>query len=320
MKEIIYLDTNFLNSFLAQINGGLPTIKSREEMEEIKDVSESSEGFKSLSSVEAVMKTGEFEIPLLFKTPSGEIKGIWKPGNFSEEKAIASQTEAAKQIISTQMHDNALEEFITYLDDNEFLKSENEIGSYIQKTENFKIVDFDFLVRMMQFDTLGMVIFEKFDKDISKIENEMENIPSKVKHTREYQQKKAELNSKVKKVKSKKDETRQEFEDIEKILKYLQSILPYSTFLIMDNAIVPLKSDFLREKGQELSFKYGNTPNLKITLLGKITSSINDIDVPALASPEAILELHEMLYAIFGLFNLIKKGDKIVSPVAIYFE
>lgn len=35
MKEIIYLDTQFLNSFLAQINDGLPTLKSREEAEEI---------------------------------------------------------------------------------------------------------------------------------------------------------------------------------------------------------------------------------------------------------------------------------------------
>lgn len=327
MKEIIYLDTQFLNSFLAQINDGLPTSKSREKAEEIRDTLESSEGFKSASSIEAILKSGDFEIPLLFKSPSGEIKGIWKPGLFSGEKAIASQTEAAKQIISTQMHDNALEEFIDFLheNDNELFTSEigyqgEIIGKYINRKSTFKIIDFEYLISIMQADVFQLFLFDKLEEQINNIDQKIKNTPKDKRNTKEYQQLKTFFDQNKRKIDKEKEKIVDVLEKVEKMLKYLKDILPNSTFLLGDGFIAPLKEEFLREKGKELSFKYGDSSNLEITLLGKVTGKISSSDLPQLDDVDSVLQLHKMINFILQSLNLTKKGDHIVSPVAIYFE
>lgn len=327
MKEIIYLDTQFLNSFLAQKNDGLPTLKSHERAEEIKDALESSDGHKSGSSIEAIFKTGDFEIPLVFKGPSGEIKGVWRPGTYSEEKAIASQTEAAKQIISTQMHDNALEEFIIYLNENtediyvtELTEDKNCIGKYVTKKSTFNIIDFDYLIKIMQADIIKMFMFDELDKKLDEINQQLKNTPKAQKNTKEYQQTNSFFKDRKVKIENTKKQTISELEKVEKMLKYLKEILPNSTFLIGDGIIAPLKEEFLREQGKELSFKYGNSSNLEITLLGKVTGKISSSELPQLNDIDIVLQLHQMIYFILESLKLTKKGDHIVSPVAIYFE
>lgn len=323
MKEIIYLDTNFLNSFLAQTNGGLPTTKSREESEEIKDALESSSGHKSASSIEATFKSGKFEIPLILNTPSGEVKGVWRPGTFSEEKAIASQTEAAKQIISTQMHDNSLEEFMSFLKKNESLTANdqelygNQIGKYISRKSSFKIIDFEYLQRIMQADIFSQFMFQELEKQHQQWEEQIKVFP---KTSAEYKKLNSQLKKSSDNLKNMRKKTNEQFKQVEDIMKYLTDILPNSTFIIGDGFIAPLKAEFLRELGKELTFKYGNSPSLKVTLLGKITGELNTEDLPNLDGVDAVLELHQFIYFMLNSLSLTKKGDLIVSPVAIYFE
>lgn len=323
MKEIIYLDTNFLNSFLAQKNNGLPTTSSREDSEELKNTSEESSGSKSGSSIEATYKTGEIEFPLIFKSPSGDLKGVWRPGTFSEEKAIASQTEFAKQIITTQMHDNALEEFINYLGSEESqlkVSDSNEIGTYINKSTDFKIVDFKYLKKIIDAEALSTVMLYQSEEQIMKYKTQLESIPKAERSSAQYQELKRQLEIIERKLAAERKEFTGQLEFAQIALSYLDNISTNATYLITDGFIIPLKQDFLRESGSDLSFKYGNTSNIKISFIGKITGEIPDSDLDKRAPEEFITKIHEMLYTVFISLNLIKKGDKILSPVAIYFE
>lgn len=315
MKEIIYLDTNFLHSFLAQYNGGLPTNKSREESEEQKDVSESSEGHKSASRTEITGKSGEIEIPFIVKTPSAQLKTVWQPGQTTEEKAIVSQTETAKEIITTQLHDNALEDFITFLSkETTFVSNETTVvGKYKKITNDFKIIDFDYLFKIIQANKLSVFMFKESDEQYKSLENEIKHAPN----SPENRDLKKQFKEQYQEYTKQKEKQLEDLKYIEDILVYLKDILPNSSFILMDGIIAPLKDEFLREKGNELSFKYGIKSNLKITLLGKVTSKFSDFQFN---EEDALLQIFQILNVAFEALDLIKKGDYIISPVAIYFE
>lgn len=323
MKEIIYLDTNFLNSFLAQINNGLPTSTSREDSEEVKNTSEESSGHRSATSIEATFKSGEFEIPLILKSPSGEVKGVWRPGEFSEEKAIASQTEFAKEIITTQMHDNALEEFINYLDRTDTtlaVSDSRDIGTYINKTTNFKIFDFKYLKKIMDVEALTRMIFYETEEQVNKFKLQLNSAPKDKRSGKEYQVFKSQLTATEEKLKKSKETFKNQLEFVQQALSYIDNISSCTTYLITDGFILPMKEEFLRERGSDLSFKYGSTSSIDISFIGKITGEIPNTNMGELNPEEMITRFHEMLYIVLISLNLIKKGDKIVSPVAIYFE
>lgn len=159
MKEIIYLDTTTLHSYLAQTNGGLATNKSHEHSEQTNDSLESSQGYNGRNKAEVTVKSGEVEIPFIFKSPSGDIKLVLDPGKFSSEKSIMSQTEQGKEIISKQLHDNALEELEVILESKGLLSttSTSKAGEFIKTSSTFKFLDFQYLNKILDMDKLKIL-------------------------------------------------------------------------------------------------------------------------------------------------------------------
>ncbi|CAM5580762.1 hypothetical protein SAFG77S_09093 [Streptomyces afghaniensis] len=323
MKEIIYLDTGLLNSYIAQIHDGLPTSTNNERNEEVKDSKEMEEGYKSRSFFEAKVSTGEFEIPWVFKSPSGEILGRFQPGNYSGEKISLSQLESAKEIISKQLHDNALEIFEKHLSNKEELitdiwKSNMEIdGSFVKITKTFKIIDFSYLNSIIQTDKLMGLMFMQEEEKIADMESQSKTETNNQIKSRQkvlIQQAKSKLDAQKKSMKS-------SMETTEKSLRYLNEILPTEAFLLMDRVIAPLKNEFLREKSNQLMFKYGNNgSSIDITLIGKVTSKVKNVEMPNFNSGNPFFEFPGIINGILSPFGVIKKGDNIVTPIAIYFE
>jgi hypothetical protein len=318
MKEIIYLDTGVLHSFIAQHYDGLPTATSNERGEEIHDAVEKTKGYNSRSAIQALFKTGNFEIPVLFKSPAGEFSAILQPGDFASEKTIMSQTETGKEIISKQLHDNALQTFETYLTDNGLLYSvtdPNIEGKFIKSVSSFKIIDFKYLKNIIQTKILAEFMFLKTDEEIKKLKSQIASITDK--------KQKAIQNAALTQMtneynKQKKDMTNQ-LEFIEKSLNYLNDILPTESFILMDNLIAPLKNDYLREKASELMFKYSSS-ELKISLIGKVASRIQNVSPPDFNDAELFFQFPSILNTVLHPLGVINKGDYIVSPIAIYFE
>ncbi|MBM7585799.1 hypothetical protein JOC86_002341 [Bacillus pakistanensis] len=319
MKEIIYLDTGILHSYIAQHNDGLPTATSNERGEEIQDTNEEANGFQSRTSFEAKLKSGKFEIPVLLKTPEGEFKVVIQPGKFATEKSVMTQIESGKEIISKQLHDNALEAFVTQLEDegkmHEIASGEME-GKMVKVKSNFKIIDFKYLKKIIQPQTLIDFMFMQTDKEMQSLIKEIDSTPNKQERTRQ----KALINQEQSKMDKIKKDKKEEFEKIEKSINYLIDILPMESFIVIGNAIAPLKNEYLREKANELMFKYGGaSSSLTVTLVGKVTKKITDTNMPEF-NKDPFFEIPAILNSVLSPLGIIKKGDLIISPIAIYFE
>jgi hypothetical protein len=320
LKELVYLDTSFIHSFIAQNNDGLPTNISREMNEEVSESKELEQGFKSGSFIEGKFTVGEFEIPLLFKSPSGGLVSRVQPGNFSSEKITLSQLESGREIISKQLHDNALSQFEKYLTDKNLAKdiSDNpKPGDYIKVTSSFKIIDFKYLQTVLDPDSLIEFAFNESEEGLKKLKEEISNI----KNSKEKQVRLAELRHIENELKNAKSSMKKQFDFLIKALSYLSKILPTDSFVLMNKIISPLKNEYLREKPQELLFKYGGgTSSIEVTLIGKVTKEITKTKMPDLNSVDALYEFPSVVNAVLHEISLINTGDFIVSPIAIYFE
>jgi hypothetical protein len=318
MKEIIYLDTMLLHSYVSQYNDGLPNTSSLEQTQEINDTTEIEEGYNSRSSITAMFNTGKFEIPMIFSTPEGKVEGVFQPGNFNKEKAVMSQTEMGKEIISKQLHDNALVNFEKYLEDNELfcdLSNPDIEGNFIKMYSEFQIIDFAYLSKIIQPDKLLKFSFSSEEEEITKFENELK----KEKDSKQKSLKKAKIQQIKNQLTQEKNRLKNQFEFINESLVYLNEILPTESFVKMHNVIAPLKYDFLREKSSELMFKYGNNNKTKATLIGKVTNIIKTVDMPNLEK-DPFFEFPKVLTGVLYPLGVINVNDLIVSPVAIYFE
>ncbi|AMA72895.1 hypothetical protein ACH33_08515 [Aneurinibacillus sp. XH2] len=322
MKEIIYLDTDFLHSFLAQQNNGLPTEITKENFEEITDELQQQFGYNSRSQIEATLDTGRFEIPLIFNSPKGAIKGVFQPGTYSGEKVISTQTEAGKEIISTRLHDNALELFQKQLKEEKrlFTIDSANVGDYIILKAQFNIIDFNYLLKMIQPEILGKIMVYK---EKSTIESQLKILEMNYQTNKspEIKQQIRKSQDNIKKLEKQANVNTTNLKEVEKALKYLAEVLPYSSFLKIKNAVSPLKEKYLRESASELAFKYTVDENsLEITLLGKITSRVKKVTTEEFAQDDIINGLSGLFYDILIPFGIIEEGDLIISPVAIYFE
>lgn len=319
MKEIIYLDTGVLHSFLAQNNDGLPMESSNERSEEVTDSTKNEKGYNSRSYVDAKLKTGNVNIPFIFQTPEGEFRARLQPGPFATEGTVMSQTETGKEIISKQLHDNALVQFEKYLTESgeiHDLSEENLEGKFIKCTTDFKIIDFKYLQKIMQTDKLIEFMFTKDQEQLDSLKTEIDKIKDKTKslQTARFQSEKSRLDKQKKTMKD-------QFSFLEKSLEYLNDILPTDAFIIIGNTIAPLKNEYLREKAKELTFKYGGAKsNLKITMVGKVTSKVDSVETPDFNGANAFFEFPKLLSTVLHPLGVINEGDLIVSPIAIYFE
>jgi hypothetical protein len=324
MKEIIYLNTSILNSFIAQQFEGLPLQISTESQNQTTESSEKSVGTDSKSFIEATGKTGKLNIPGLFETPSAEIKTRIQPGESTNEKILLSEVEAGKEIISKQLHDNGLILFEKFLEENGHLVELNdteeiETGKYIKISSKFTLLDLD------QFSNIFSEDYFELFMNPKKYPEEVLKEIEKVKLKGLGKQKEGEQIKKIKATyEMETEESKMELQDSVNTLKYVAKSLPSPSMIKVDNALAILKKEFLREDFMTLSFNYNRDhSDLNIALLGKITGKVSTLEYPDFsdASPHTLLmDLNKIIFALLGNLEFIHKDDLIISPVALYFE
>ncbi|MDR9852867.1 hypothetical protein RJP21_04520 [Paenibacillus sp. VCA1] len=303
MKEIIYLNTEFLHSFMAQQFEGLPISTTMENSQQDTTTSNDSVQKKSAHAIEGEIKSGDFSIPGIFSTPSGRAKYKYGIDSQLSETFTLAQVEAGKEIISKQLHDNALDEFEKYLVENSALheidsnsdRGENYIGKYIKLESSFILFDLKYVKNLT-----NSTLLKKFFK-----------IPG-IASPQQY--KNGKLSPKLE----------SGFLMMDTLLEYLESILPTNLFLKQGNFVSPLKSDFLRESSSELNFKYGEDSKLKVCVIGRVTKVFDSFDAGLFKEEGNFNDLsgaiNDMIHMLLNQINTIEAGDLIISPVAIYFE
>lgn len=304
MKEIIYLDTSFLNSFIAQTNNGLPTNHVRELLEQETNTSIDATQRESSHEASGKASTGSISIPAVFSTPSGELNYKYNIKSKIDSSVSLSQLDAGKEIISKQLHDNALLDFESYLEENHrYCTNLNfeakQLGEFIKITHPFDIFDINYIRNLYKVDLLTELMT-------------LNQIPPA--HVKDKSKWKPRLEPGVE----------MGMKGFDLLFRYLSNIIPSSLCIKQGKFFSPLKEEYIRGNNSDIIFKYGTQSSLKITVIGKTTRIFDQFDIDMFSEngdlSKASIAINVFFQEVLDQIRLIKKGDIIVSPIAIYFE
>ena len=292
MRKFIYLDTDTLNSYLAQIFNGLPQNQE----------TETSKGKKKERQNRF---SGNLGGQIAFKL-FGKGVDATAEATYEHLKTVADD-EMVKDVQTKIMHDNAFNEFATYVQEHELLGG-NEIGDFIVVEDDFYIFDIAFYQNL--FHENGFVsVLKEIQKDT--IQKEAEQ---KVQELNRDQQRNKNLQKQVKEmVNATNAKNQEEFSAAEKLIDMLASIIPYPQIICISNYLVVLNEKYLRDDLSTAAFKYGG----KIKVVGYITNKVmaqNSTPISAFAG------IGNSINAIMKIF--FEKADEmyIVHPIAIYYD
>lgn len=294
MKRFIYLDTDTLDSYTAQIFKG-----------KIESYSESNQ-----SNAESHNQTTKSVTPSASADFKLFGKGVdAKAQLFIEKLSSIAETSTVNKVETKALHDYAFDLLIDYVKENNLLKGEN-IGNFIHAKSNFYIIDLLYYKDLFNNDNFISYIID------SEINNLKEEFSNKRKKLTENNTSQKDLNKfdkdRNKFLNDKKKSLAEEYENIKNIYNIITYTIPYERLLVMDDYIVILNDKFMRDDSLMTSFKYGGD----INLCGYITNIIGgetNQELPFLS--ETINIINSSILPFF----INKDEVKIIHPIAIYY-
>lgn len=298
MRQFLYLDTDIVNSIIAQAEKGL-IHESSSEKESSDSTTRHSDGKVELSG-----KAGG----TLFKFVKAEVD-LTGGGEFGKEE---SGSIASREIISKTLHDAAFDLALTHISPARVEvggKQSDDFGDYVELKRVFDFVDLDYLDKLFAKD--GLIDFiKKTSKE--KIESEA----SAATEGMGREQLRA-INSKVKgEVRKLVDANNKQYDDAHAVISAFKQLLPYSRMLIsFDGYLIPLDDKYFRINPENLGFKYGG----EITCVGMITNIIGaDTDPGDSKNVFATLQftVNEVLRTILPT---TAENLCVIHPIAVFY-
>lgn len=296
MKEIIYLDTNLVNSLLAQQNAGLVT----------KLVNEDGESdAKTEGSTEQTTISSDVGLSALLKATGG-----YSSTNVDSYNFVFSKSN--KNLVETALDDYSLDLLITGLEAKNLIKhSDFQDGDLISVSGELTVFNFEQLAETSDLEEIGFLLPE-YD-EFKALKSEYGKIKGKEKHLRRAKEIQESLSTNGWNI----------FETIKHMSVYLKKLLPETNLIKISNTFSILPLEFLRVQSVQLSFM--QLGKRKIKMLG-ICSSTFDEQIPSDFShmKDSSLMLKyaptTILNIMLGSFRMVNKDDHLVRPIAIYFE
>ena len=288
MKEIIYLDTNLVNSLLAQQNAGVIT----------KLVNEDGESdAKTEGSTEQTTISSDVGLSALLKATGG-----YSSTNVDSYNFVFSKSN--KNLVETALDDYSLDLLITGLEAKNLIKhSDYQDGDLISVSGELTVFNFEQLAETSDLEEISSLLPE-YD-EFKALKSEYGKIKGK--------EKQESLSTNGWNI----------FETIKHMSVYLKKLLPETNLIKISNTFSILPLEFLRVQSVQLSFmQFGKR---KIKMLG-ICSSTFDEQIPSdfshMEDSNLMLKYAPttILNIILGSFGMIDKDDHLVRPIAIYFE
>ncbi|TWT04639.1 hypothetical protein [Planomicrobium sp. CPCC 101079] len=321
MKEILYLDTDLIHSFLSQINEGLPGETANEREQSVADASEKSKNKSSLFGSNASVDSGKISVPFLLDTPSGKVEVKLDLTKGWSETTSLTQTETGRELITKKLHDDALFQLIKHLKEKDLIKNFEEANEneYIEFQTSFQFFDTDYLHGLMNPDLLSKVSFFDLYSNLENIKIQKDFQLKSIANSAQRKIEEKKINDTIQEGEVQLALTTAKFTGIQEMITYLQSFLPTSTFAKLENSFTYLKPAFLREDPKVLMFKYpALSSDLKVTIIGKKTRKISvPQETPDYSNLYSIPMILDTLLIEIGL---VSSNDTLVSPIAIYFE
>lgn len=325
MKEIIYLDTEQMNSIISQLDNGLTTQFGGETSSQ-KQNGQSTTTESSLGlGAEGDIKLGAGA--LIAKLSTSIAANILTESTESETTHL-ELLDGQKEILNKIFHDKSLDILLTLLSENDLLKPEYKSdGDFIKFEEVARILDFNFISQVFNMDNFNSVLSLGDKPNITPNEiTIMRKIVKKIEENSPLTHKEESVFNKNK-------------DAFEQVLSYelskenmripsegiavLDKFLPKS-ILIKTNSLFAIgQSKYLRDPSEVTLFRNDN--GRKASILARVVSkkdiiesegqSIGEINPNELDSfPLKLIELT------FGSMGMLNDGDIIAIPIAIYYE
>ena len=295
MRRFIYLDTDTLNSYIAQIYDGL--VQTQETEIQSNQITDKQNELTSNLGADADLK-------VFGNGLEGKIDFTYR------HLKDTSNTELISDVQTKLLHDNAFDQLMNYLFRNNLLSNHN-IGDFIEINDEFYIMDLDYYKKIFG-DKKFLDFLKKSDRDkiqsLLKIQQDIELIQEGA-NANEIKKNYSNLS------KSKCSESDENYDKVKDTIDILYTLVPYRrTLCIADNMVV-LNDKYMRDKIEMTSFKFGG----KIKVLGYITNKIKaDANDMSNISPLAQvgIGLNQIMLSFFGQHETLN----IVHPIAIYYE
>ncbi|MBA3926590.1 DUF6414 family protein [Listeria rustica] len=309
MKELVYLDNEFINSFISQMYNGLPI-----DLQNSKKETDQEEATEQSSEKTNVNHTGTL----------GIYKGKYDFETSESDQHMVMQSSETQEIISKKMHDNALNDFEEYLtNSSKLIEDAQKIkkNNFIKIKIPFRIINLELLKNMYGENVLNSVLFYTNQDDYEEV--------NKIKHNSKLstQVRNSQIKQVESKIKKAKDELELTYQGIQHMFNATLPVLPTNLYFKSDDVIIPLDKRYLREDPLFLDFKYNSDDSSNptyITLIGKVTNKTKKILDERAFKEDAMIgyirQFNSVFEEFFKLVDLIDDESFIVSPIAIYFD
>lgn len=294
MKQIIYLDTDIVNSIIAQSEKGLTTEFSKEELDTDSETNKNEANTKVKS-----------DVGLSFLKLVGAKIETSVAGSIGSE---VEKTKSYREIMTKTLHDFALDHAKSIIVDR-LEKEPEEIGSYIEITKIFDFVDLEYLEGLFSEGSLFEYVKRETEKNI-----QLEAEASKSDLNRDQKRK---MDNKFKdEIKKKVINISKEYDGIKDGIKLLSKIIPYKRMLVSsDGLLIPLEDKYSRVDLSTMGFKYGG----EITCIGMTTNIIGE-DTDPLDVDNIFATLQFSISEVLRtLLPTKEKNLWIIHPIALYY-
>ena len=309
MKNYLYYNEDSINSILAQSEKGLLTVNVLEDENSITDSANTSDEERLTGDLSSKL----FGMGATITGDKAKIK--------SESEAVY---ELIKNVQEKVLHDYAFDKVLDYLSENKLLVTDNyQIGDMLLIKDKLAFFDSEYILSLFSEDgVIKYINDQNNDAAIVSINNSKEQL-AKNKALTEKQKTvvKAKIVEEERKIKKQNEINDNQRKDLKKIIKLFQDIVPYERFIMIQNFLIPIDDNCLRDKPKIVAFKYGG----ELSLLGYITNIIEPSNEQADESDREeesnpfrniYSSLNQVMLGLFG------KNEKvyIVHPIAIYYE
>lgn len=288
MKQFIYLDTDIVNSIIAQSKQGLIMNFLNEESQSQADTS---------SKIGHVGLAGSISSKLMrFLKAEGTLNIGGEIGKEIQEQRLD------KEITTKILHDAAFD--ISYnIIKGKIENKPSDIGSYVEEKRIYDFVDIEYLESLSNEGSLFSYLQKQ--QKISMKKSVKESIPpGKMSRVKD------EVNKMIR-------ESTKEYDEMKEVIKLISNIIPYKKMLVSNNGfLVPLEDRYFRVNPKTLGFQFGG----EITCVGMTTNIIGKDTDPN--DKDNIFSTVQ--FSINELLRIILPTDEdnllIIHPIAIYYS
>ena len=296
MKQFIYLDTDIINSIIAQKEKGL-VLEIASEHEDTAGNEKSKAGSITL---DGSVGGGIWK----FAQAQAELSGS---GNLTLNSH--SQT-VLKEIATKTLHDAAFDIAYEQIHNEYDMDPQSaDLGSYIELTQTFEFVDLGYIESL--FSESGFISFLKKTEG-EKTEQQVSQSFYEELNRGQQRKNEGELKKEVKRLVT---ASNKKYDDIAEIIKAIRQIIPYNRMLVSSEGyLIPLEDKYFRDNPQTMGFKHGGY----ITCVGYITNVIGETSTSS--SDNVFTQLQDMVnQALVSLLPTKEKDLFVVHPIAIYY-